>query len=57
MHAVDPVRASTSVQSALPRDQTIYICAPDGIGMAVAISSTKVNPSAGLSLLLYTIGQ
>jgi hypothetical protein len=41
MERVDPVRARVVVQSALPRDQTIYFCAPADVGFAAALSSTK----------------
>jgi hypothetical protein len=46
MHQVDPVKARVVVQSALPRDQTIYFCAPSSVGFAAAIGSWK-----GLMLL------
>jgi hypothetical protein len=38
MEGVDPVTALSAVQSALPRDQTVYYCAPRGITMASFIS-------------------
>jgi hypothetical protein len=38
MQATDPVMSLSAVQSALPRDQTIYYCAPHGITMASFIS-------------------
>jgi hypothetical protein len=41
MQAVDPVMARTVVQSALPRDQTIYFCAPSGLTMASLITGYK----------------
>jgi hypothetical protein len=46
MHGVDPFKYVSTVQSALPRDQTIYYCAPQGATMIGIIGSYK-----GLMLL------
>jgi hypothetical protein len=43
MQAIDPIRAASAVQSALPRDQTIYYCAPAQITIASFISGKSVN--------------
>jgi hypothetical protein len=40
MQAVDPVMSQTVMQSALPRDQTIYYCAPSGLTMVSLITGS-----------------
>jgi hypothetical protein len=41
MEVTNPVRAQSAVQSALPRDQTIYYCAPDSIEMVGIVGGYK----------------
>ena len=46
IEVVDPITAISAVQSALPRDQTIYFCAPSTPELAASLSVYK-----GLMLL------
>jgi hypothetical protein len=58
MQRVDPVIAVSSIQSALPRDQTIYYCAPSKLAFAACLGGYKVfnfpSPLPSSSLLLNT---
>jgi hypothetical protein len=47
LQGVGPVKALTVVQTALPRDQVIYYCAPTNLGLAATIGSYK------MALLLF----
>jgi hypothetical protein len=41
MEATDPFEAQSYVQSALPRDQTIYYCAPDSVTLPSVLGGYK----------------
>jgi ABC-type xylose transport system permease subunit len=41
MQASDPFRSQAVIQSALPRDQTIYFCSPDRVTMSAILGGYK----------------